>query len=277
MFSIWFSKDDQACSCGDVKTMKKSPLCSRAMPGALSRVPRCEFLRANISILHKPRAVVCVCVCVHIRTCMRTRVTTGDAIPPFFRSALDPRVATTALSGLADRRRSGNVAGGIDSAPQPQPHVCRRAAMIPKPCWPCNGFSAVTRKPLPTTRHDNAGRATRQRLFRLLILIIHFRVLYYRLIIKPGDHRGLCDWKEPVVFHRRSWSLFRKFELSATNSKDYFASYYLRLIKRLSFDRDFIDLWFREIFWKVLSNRIVISLHEVQNRVAKRMDSRERV
>ncbi|KAH0950056.1 hypothetical protein HN011_005855 [Eciton burchellii] len=26
--------------------------------------------------------------------------------------------------------------------------------MISKRCWPCNGFSAVTRKPLPTTRRD---------------------------------------------------------------------------------------------------------------------------
>lgn len=64
-------------------------------------------------------------------------------------------------------RWSGNVAGGIDSAPQPQPHVCR-AAMIPKPCWPSNGFSAVTRKPLLTTRRDEhwANTAGQLRVFR---------------------------------------------------------------------------------------------------------------
>lgn len=85
----------------------------------------------------------------------------GDAIPP---PSFGPP-----LAGHANSRWSGNVAGGIDSAPQPQPHVCR-AAMIPKPCWPYNGFSAVTRKPLPTTRRDVtevwARAAGRLRMFR---------------------------------------------------------------------------------------------------------------
>jgi len=123
------------------------------------------------------------------------------------------RPATTALG--ADWRWSGNVAGGIDSAPQPQPHVCRRAAMIPKPC---NGFSAVTRKPLPTTRHDDAGRL---RLFRLPISI-QYRVLPINRLTAV---RSSCEINDGAP--SGGLSFFSKFlALFASNSGDYFFEFF---------------------------------------------------
>lgn len=134
------------------------PGCLRALPGTLEIR---EILHANIST----RLVARACVRVFARRRRDSAVLSARSRP------------AAALGGLADWRRSGNVAGGIDSAPQPQPHVCRRAAMIPKPCWPCNGFSAVTRKPLPTTRHDDAGQATAA----AVPLPIPITFAYYRL------------------------------------------------------------------------------------------------
>lgn len=149
------------------------------MPGVLPET--WVSVRANIS----PRPVrdcMGVCVCTHGMTRHGTAQRGDAAIPPFFRPALDALDAldsrpAAALGGLADRRRrrSGNVAGGIDSAPQPQPHVCRRAAMIPKPCWPSNGFSAVTRKPL--RRRDTTTP------YGPLLRLFRYRFRYYFRIL----------------------------------------------------------------------------------------------
>lgn len=121
------------CARKNIKSTKKAPFCLFIRDVRRIYVSRREFLQI---FLHACGS----CTCVHARR------RDSAVLSARSRPAAD-------LGSLADRRRSGNVAGGIDSAPQPQPHVCRRAAMIPKPYWSCNGFSAVTRKPLPTTRH----------------------------------------------------------------------------------------------------------------------------